>query len=99
MTAQHFVVRDMVVKNFDAFRSLLPGLLEAHRGEYALVCNGKLMGLFKSVKRAVISAQRRFPDEVYTICPVTDAPFEFRGSDQKKPPAVKAAARLLAVGR
>jgi len=60
------------VTNRDAFRSLLPGLLVAHRGEYALVSNGKMAGAFRSVKEAVISAQSRFPDQPYAIYPITD---------------------------
>jgi hypothetical protein len=58
--------------NFDSFRGILPGLLGAHRGKYALVHDGDLLGVFESTAEAAIYAQERFSDGLYTIYPVRE---------------------------
>ncbi len=56
-------------RNIAAFKKLEPELLEAHPGEYALLYDEELMGLFPDKESARIEVARHYPDGGYAISP------------------------------
>lgn len=59
-------------RNFEAFRSLLPGLLQAAPGKYALMHAQRVVDLFDSSKSAVIAGLQQFGDGQYSVQQVTE---------------------------
>lgn len=57
--------------NFDAFRGMLPDLLQRAPGKYALLHQKKLIELFDSSLAAFIAGARQFGEEQYSVQEVT----------------------------
>ena len=69
-------IQDAIEQNYSWFQRVLSGLLPAHRGEYALIHNQKLIGLFASPGTAEREGERLFPGGIYSIQPVEDQPID-----------------------
>ena len=65
-----------VDRNYDVFERLLSGLLPEHRDEYALMRDGEIIALFKSVGAANREGMARYPDQIFSIQEVTDEPID-----------------------
>ena len=61
-------------RNIAAFKRLEPELLDSHPGEYALLYDAELKGLFPDKESARIEAARRYPDGGYAISPAIGSP-------------------------
>lgn len=66
--------QEIVDQNFEAFQKELPQLLQAHRGKYALLRDGKTVEFFDSMRDALIYGRDNYPDERYSVQKVTDTP-------------------------
>jgi len=58
--------------NFDAFRGMLPDLLQQAPGKFALLHRSELVDLFDSAIAAFIEGARRFGAEQYSVQEVTE---------------------------
>ncbi len=61
-----------VRRNYEALQKQLPGLLESHRGKFALMRNGKIVEFFDSARDAAIYGQKEFEDRLFSIQEITD---------------------------
>lgn len=59
-------------RNFAAFQGMLANLLHTKAGQYALLRNQQLEGVFPSAADAERAGMSRFDDELYSIQRVTD---------------------------
>lgn len=62
--------------NYDAFVRSLGRILEKHRGQFALMRNGEIIGYFDRPGAANVAAHKKFPDGLYSIQEVTDEPID-----------------------
>ena len=53
--------------NYEAFKELLPKLLEQHDGKFALMRNRKLVDMFESVNDAVVFAKGNYDDDLFSV--------------------------------
>lgn len=65
-----------VDRNYDAFLRALATILPTHRGQYALMRQGKIVGYFDRPGAANIAGFERFKDGVFSIQEVTDEPID-----------------------
>ncbi len=65
--------QEMVDKNYQAFRKMLPTLLATHRGKYALMRDEKVVEYFDSMRDALIYGRDHFPDGLYSVQQVTES--------------------------
>lgn len=63
--------------NYAVFQKLLPKVLKEHRGEYAVMRGGKIVGFFRSMDEAGPFARAKFADRHYSVQRVTDQPIDF----------------------
>jgi hypothetical protein len=63
-------------ENYDFFQRSLGGLLHAHRGEFALLKNKQIVGLFCGPGEAYRAGLAQFADELFSIQEVEDRPAE-----------------------
>lgn len=63
-----------VDRNFDAFQSMLPSLLDQRRGQYALLRHQRIEGYFRDAGTAIEAATARFADRLYSVQEITDRP-------------------------
>ena len=66
------IIQNAVDKNYQAFRKLLPRLLETHRGQFALLRDEQIIDFFGTAQEAAAYAQSSFDDEMYSVQEVTD---------------------------
>lgn len=59
-------------RNFDAFVTMLPDLLQRAPGKYALLHSARLVELFDSSVSAVVAGIQRFGPGEYSVQEVTD---------------------------
>ena len=62
-----------VRKNYDAFRKLLPGLLETHPGKFALLRDEKVVEFFDTARDALVFAQSQYADGLFSVQEVNDS--------------------------
>jgi len=74
MNAKHQQLE--VDRNYDAFIRTLSTLLSEHRGQYALMRQGKIVGFFDRPGAANVAGCERFSDGVFSIQEVTDEPID-----------------------
>ena len=60
--------------NLRFFRTLLPSLINEHRGRYALLRDETLVGVYDTVRDAKLTADRFFEDGNYSIQQITETP-------------------------
>ena len=63
-----------VDRNFDAFRGMLPDLLQKAPGKFALLHKQGLVELFDNSVTAVIAGIQRFGEDAYSVQEVSDQP-------------------------
>ena len=69
-------LRAEVDANYDVFVRLLSSLLPKHRDEFALMRDGKIVGLFVKPGEANRAGVETFPDGIFSIQEVTDEPID-----------------------
>jgi len=65
-----------VDQNYDAFTRALSGILRRHKGQYALMRDGKIVEFFDRPGAANVAGCERFEDAVFSIQEVTDEPID-----------------------
>jgi hypothetical protein len=65
--------QEEVDRNYEAFNKMLPQILAEHRGKYALMKNGEILGYYSTPQDAAESAEKFIPDRLYSIQQVTNA--------------------------
>ena len=63
-------------KNMFAFQSQVAGLLDKHRGHFALLRDQKIIDVFESLRKAIDVAHQKFADGKFSIQEVTDQPID-----------------------
>lgn len=53
--------------NYEAFAKLLPQLLQTNLGQFALMKNKELIGLFPSATEAMREGMTKFEDKIFSI--------------------------------
>ena len=71
MTDQEAIQRE-VDQNYEAFQALLPTLLPAQAGKYALMRHAEIVEYFDTIDDALKYATKVFDDEIYSIQQVTE---------------------------
>ncbi len=61
-----------VARNFQAFQSKLPELLEERRGQFAVMRHGTIVDYFDTIGEAVRFAAKAYEDQIFSIQEVTD---------------------------
>lgn len=56
-----------IAENFEAFESMLPLLLQTHKGEFALLHDREVAGFFPSASAAQLAGKERFPSGSFSI--------------------------------
>lgn len=64
---------DEVERNYAAFAPKLPALLKTHRGKFALMRRGDIIGFFDTLGDAVRSGRLKFGEEYFSVQEVTDS--------------------------
>lgn len=59
-------------QNFEAFKKLLPGLLEKHSSGYALIVDQKLKGSGEDLQALIDRAYSEFPEKAALIQPIQE---------------------------
>lgn len=65
-------IQEEVDNNFEEFGKLLPSILPAHRGKFALMRAGQIMGYYSSAADARAAADMAFKDGLFSIQHVTE---------------------------
>lgn len=63
-------------RNMFAFQSQLAGLLDKHRGHFALLRDQQIVEIFESLRKAIDVAHQKFSDGKFSIQEVTDRPID-----------------------
>jgi hypothetical protein len=63
-----------VDSNYEAFEAVLPDILEAHAGQFALISSGEIVEYFENSLAATLAGARRFGVGRYSVQEVTDQP-------------------------
>lgn len=61
-----------VARNFETFRAVLPTLITSHRGEFALMRHGEVVGYYPSLGAAVAFAAAHYDDQIFSVQEITD---------------------------
>jgi ribosomal protein RSM22 (predicted rRNA methylase) len=69
-------IRSEIDSNFDAFQRHLSASLAEHRGEFALLRHGRIVDYFEGPGAALVAANQRFPDQLFSIQEVSDEPID-----------------------
>ena len=77
---QMSTTRENLRRNINAFNAMETELREKYLGQYALLYDEKLIGVFYDKEAARIEAARRFPEGEFAISPAIGAPPENLGS-------------------
>ena len=62
-----------VDRNLDAFRSLLPDLLQSQAGKFALLRHREIAGFFDTLADALVAGQKLYSDQLFSIQEVTES--------------------------
>jgi len=65
-------IQEEVDRNFDFFKRELPRLIQAHRGQFALLRDAAVVEYFDTFWDADKYAEKVFPDLIYSIQEVDD---------------------------
>jgi Family of unknown function (DUF5678) len=69
-------VREQVDKNYEAFVSMLPNIIAQYRNKYALMKDGQIIGYYSTLEDAYMTANKFYPNELYSVQKVTDVPID-----------------------
>ena len=67
---------DHIRENYEAFRRELPDLLQTHRGQFALMRDGKVVSFFDTPRDAYLAGQKIYPDGRISIQEVVETPVD-----------------------
>ena len=62
-----------VDENYEAFKQLLPGLMQQQPGKFLLLHDRQAVEFFDTARDAMIYGQKAFPDGLFSIQQVTEA--------------------------
>ena len=62
-----------VDNNYEAFKKLLPGIIQYHRDKYALMKDGKIISYYSTAEDARITGERFLEGGPYSVQKVTDS--------------------------
>lgn len=65
-----------VDQNYDAFQRILGKIISTHRDELALMRDGEIVGYYETPHEALVAADEKFPDQIFSIQEVTDEPID-----------------------
>lgn len=65
-----------VDQNYDAFQRILGTILPTHRDKLALMRDGEIVGYYDTPHDALVAANAKFPDQIFSIQEVTDEPID-----------------------
>lgn len=68
----HSAIQAEVDHNYEAFKELLPTLVQQHNGKFALMRHQKLEHIFDSVHDAVVFAKAKYEDELFSVQEITE---------------------------
>lgn len=60
-------------QNLEFFEKKLPDLLRDQRNRYALLRHQEIVGIYDTIRDAKTTAEKLYPDKLYSIQQVTDA--------------------------
>lgn len=63
-------------RNFDFFRGILPGIVDEHRGQFAVLHSRNCVGIYQTLLQAVTAASNQFDEGTFSIQEITDAPLD-----------------------
>jgi hypothetical protein len=66
-------IQEEIDRNYEIFIKDLPNLLRDHRGQYALMKDGKIINYFSTAADARMAAEAIIKDGLFSIQQVTDA--------------------------
>jgi hypothetical protein len=69
-------IQEEVDRNYEAFIKELPNIIRDHRGQYALMKNGRIINYFSTAADARMAAEAFITDGLFSIQQVTDAPID-----------------------
>jgi hypothetical protein len=69
-------IQEEVDRNYEEFIKELPNIIRDHRGQYALMKNGKIINYFSTAADARMAAEAFIKDDLFSIQQVTDAPVD-----------------------
>lgn len=65
-----------VDRNYDAFQRMLSQILPTHRDKLALMRDGQIVGYYETPHEALVAADAKYPDQIFSIQEVTDEPID-----------------------
>jgi hypothetical protein len=68
--------RQEIERNFEAFEALLGSLLPANAGQFALMNNSSLIGVFPNAIEALTEGNERFGDGNFSVQRITNRPLD-----------------------
>ena len=74
----HEAIQAEVDANFEAFRRMLPELLQRHRGRWALMRRGECVECYDTLRDARLVGQRLYEDGMFSTQEVTDEIIDMR---------------------
>ncbi len=69
-------ISNEVDRNYDYFQRNIARFIRSHRGQYALIRDRKVVDFFDDPGDAASKGALRFPDQIFSIQEVTDAPID-----------------------
>lgn len=63
--------QEQVDKNYQAFKMALAGLLEKHKGKFALMHDGEIIEFFDTPRDAYVTGQRLYSDLEFSVQEIT----------------------------
>ncbi|MFC3096578.1 hypothetical protein [Alteraurantiacibacter palmitatis] len=63
-------------ENYDFFQRKLKGLLQRHKGQFALLRHKRIIGYYTGPGDAYRAGLAKFPDQIFSIQEVEDRPAE-----------------------
>jgi hypothetical protein len=72
MSTEKSKVQAEVDQNYEEFKKMLPTLLAAHRDQFALMKDGKILGYYSTAQDAAQAAEAFIKDGIFSIQEITD---------------------------
>ena len=69
-------ISNEVDRNYDYFQRNIARFIRGHRGQYALIRDREVIDFFDDPGEAASEGAKRFPDQIFSIQEVTDAPID-----------------------
>ena len=69
-------LQEEVDQNYQAFKARLPELAQSHPGKFALMRHSAIVEFFDTARDAHVTGRTLFPDELFSVQEVTEAPVD-----------------------